>query len=245
MTYLMIVRAPEGPRDATATPEDASAGPTPEDGGPQEWFEDVTRRGVHLAGDRLRPPSDASCVRVRDGETLVTHGPFVEVVEQIAGFDLLQVTDLEEAVGVAAAHPVARSGALELRELVPHQDDPDGGGNAVLDGPVTYLLLMGSEPGAPGEAPETTGAPVRWIEEMGRRGVDRGGSPLASPAHAVTVRVRGGEVALTHGPFAELAEQVEGYNLIDASDVDEALEIAAAHPAARVGVIEVRPVWPF
>ena len=233
MTYLMIVRVPE------------NAEPTPGDASPEEWFEDVTRRGVHLAGDRLRPPSDATCVRVRDGATLVTHGPFAEVAEQIAGYDLLRVANLEEAVGVAAAHPVARFGALELRELAPHDDDPAGGESAVLDGAATYLLLMGREPGSPMPAPEDTGSPVSWIEEMSGRDVDRGGSPLAPPDLGVTVRVRDGEVVLTHGPFAELAEQVDGYNLINAADLDEALEVAAAHPAARHGVIEVRPVWPF
>ena len=233
MTYLMIVRVPE---DAAPTPGDAS---------PEAWFEDVTRRGVHLAGDRLRPPSDATCVRVRGGETLITHGPFAEVVEQIAGFDLLQVADLEEAVGVAAAHPVARFGALELRELTPFEDDPDGGASAVLDGAATYLLLMGNEPGLPTAAPGDSGAPLRWIQEMSRRDVDRGGSLLAPPDRAVTVRVRNEEVVLTHGPFAEVAEQVEGYNLIHAVDLDEAIEVAAAHPAAQHGVIEVRPVWPF
>ncbi|MCL3861118.1 YciI family protein [Actinotalea sp. K2] len=233
MTYLMIVRVPE---DAEPTPQDAS---------PEAWFEDVTRRGVHLAGDRLRPPSDATCVRVRDGETVVTHGPFVEIAEQIAGFDLLQVADLEEAVGVAGAHPVARFGALELRELVPHDDDPAGGANAVLEGAATYLLLMGREPGSPTPAPQDAGSPVGWIQEMRGRDVDRGGSLLAPPDRTVTVRVRGGEVVLARGPFAQLPEQVDGYNLIDAADLDEALEVAAAHPAARHGVVEIRPMWPL
>ena len=233
MTYLMIVRVPE------------DAAPSPEESSPEAWVEDVTRRGIHLAGHRLRPPSDATCMRVRDGEALVTHGPFVEVAEQIAGFDLLRVADLAEAIDVATAHPVARFGALELRELAPHQDDPAGGANAVLDGDATYLLLMGREPGSPAPAVEDTGSPVAWIEEMATRDVDRGGSPLAPPDGAVTVRVRDDQVLLTHGPFAELAEQVDGYNLIDAADLDVALEVAAAHPAARHGVIEVRPLWPF
>lgn len=240
MDYLMIVRV------------DETAEPTSEGGSPEAWFEDVTRRGVHLGGSRLRPQSDATCVRVRDGATLVTHGPFAEVAEQIAGFDLLRVADVEEAVGVAAAHPVARFGALELRELVPHDDDPAGGANALLDGPSTYMMLMGSEVAPPrpapegaGSAPEGNGDLVGWIEEMSGRDVDRGGSPLAPAERAVTVRVRDGEVVLTHGPFAELAEQVDGYNLIDAADLDEALGVAAAHPAARDGVIEVRPLWPF
>ena len=72
MTYLMIVRAPEVAEtaEAAATPESAQqtdVQPTPEDASPDAWFEDVTRRGVRLGGDRLRPTSDATCVRVRDG----------------------------------------------------------------------------------------------------------------------------------------------------------------------------------
>lgn len=233
MTYLMIVRVRE---DAEPTPGDAS---------PETWFEDVTRRGVHLAGERLRPPADATCVRVRDGDTLVTHGPFAEVAEQIAGIDLLQVSDLDEAVEVAAAHPVARFGALELRELTPHHDDPDGGANAVLEGRITYVLLMGSKSEPRTAVPADSGAPLSWIEEMSRRDVDRGGSLLAPPERTVTVRVREEGVVLTHGPFAAPAEQVQGYNLIDAADLDEAVEVAATHPAAARGVVEVRPVWPF
>lgn len=233
MTYLMIVRVPE---DAAPTPEEAS---------PQAWFEDVSRRGVHLAGERLRPESDATCVRVRDGAALVTHGPFAEVAEQIAGFDLLAVDDLDEAVEIAAGHPVARFGALELRELTPHPDDPAGGENAVLDRAATYLLLMGAEPLAPSPVEAPGPSLAGWIEQMERRDVDRGGSPLAPPEEAVTVRVRDGAVTRTHGPFAELTEQVAGYNLIDAADLDEAIDVAAAHPAAHHGVIEVRPLWPF
>ena len=69
-----------------------------------------TRRGVRLQGDRLRPASDATTVRVRDGEVLIVDGPFAETKEQIAGFDILECADLDEAIEVAAKHPVARFG---------------------------------------------------------------------------------------------------------------------------------------
>jgi hypothetical protein len=59
---------------------------------------------------------------------------------------------------------------------------------------------------------------------------------------ATTVRVRNGAVSLTDGPFAETKEQLAGFYLVDASDLDDALRIAAKIPAARVGCVEVRPV---
>jgi hypothetical protein len=65
---------------------------------------------------------------------------------------------------------------------------------------------------------------------------------LAPVQTATTVRVRGGKVSITDGPFAETREQLAGFYLVDASDLDEAIRLAAKIPAARVGSIEVRPV---
>lgn len=244
MRYLMLVRVP------------GDASPTPEEADPAPWHTEALRRGQHLHGERLRPASDATTVHAWDGSVTVTHGPFAEVAEQIAGFDLLEVADEQEAVEVAAGHPVARFGSLELRRLWPHADGPDGWVQAppsqpdgdVVPGPATFMLLMGSVPGSPDRVPEapergiTTGG---WVAEMQRRDVDRGGSPLRPAAEAVTVRVREGRTLLTHGPFAEVAEQVAGYNLLDVDDLDEAIEVAGRHPAARHGVIEIRPLWPI
>jgi len=55
--------------------------------------------------------------------------------------------------------------------------------------------------------------------------------------------VRGDEVLLSDGPFAETKEQVGGYDLIECADLDEAIEMASKHPVARFGTIEVRPIW--
>jgi hypothetical protein len=65
---------------------------------------------------------------------------------------------------------------------------------------------------------------------------------LQSPGSATTVRVRHGKVTLTDGPFAETKEQLAGFYLVDAADLDEALRLAARIPPARVGSVEVRPV---
>ncbi len=93
-----------------------------EDGDPTAWVEDVEARGIRVTGDRLRPVEETRSVRVRDGRTLVTDGPFAEAREQIGGFDLLEAADLDEALAVAAAHPAARFGTIELRAVWPFED---------------------------------------------------------------------------------------------------------------------------
>ncbi|MCL4762939.1 MAG: YciI family protein [Burkholderiales bacterium] len=74
------------------------------------------------------------------------------------------------------------------------------------------------------------------------RGCLLGGEALRPSHTATVVRVRNGGVALTDGPFAETKEQLAGFYLIDAADLNEAIQIAARIPPARVGSIEVRPV---
>ena len=76
-------------------------------------------RGTRLFGEVLHGPEDATFVRRREGEVLVSDGPFAESKEWIAGFDVLEVRDLAEAIEVASKHPMARGGTLELRPLWP------------------------------------------------------------------------------------------------------------------------------
>lgn len=85
----------------------------------EDWFSQLQDRGGHLGGNRLRPVEDATTVRVRGGERLITDGPFAETRERIAGFDLIEVGDLDEAIEVAAAHPMARFGRVEVRPIWP------------------------------------------------------------------------------------------------------------------------------
>ena len=71
------------------------------------------------------------------------------------------------------------------------------------------------------------------------------GAPLQPTSTATAVRVRGGEQLVTDGPFADTKEQLGGFYLVEAENVDEAIEIAARIPGARYGTIEVRPVMPI
>ena len=86
-----------------------------------QWVEEHDASGRRLQGMALAPKSTATTVRVRNRQLLVSDGPFTETKEVIVGFDLLECTDLDEAIAVARTHPMARGGRLELRPLADFQ----------------------------------------------------------------------------------------------------------------------------
>src|SRR6187455_3165560 len=79
--------------------------------------------------------------------------------------------------------------------------------------------------------------------ELNDRGQFLGASPLHPVAMATSIRIRDGKRMITDGPFAETTEQLGGYFLIDAKDLDEAIAIASRIPGARKGTVEIRPVF--
>ena len=78
----------------------------------------IIQSGHFKAGDGLQPTSTATTVRVRDGKTLTTDGPFAETREQLAGYYLVEARDLDTALGIAARIPGARSGSVEVRPVM-------------------------------------------------------------------------------------------------------------------------------
>jgi hypothetical protein len=80
-----------------------------------------------------------------------------------------------------------------------------------------------------------------WDAEMDERGILAGGGVLRPAAETTTLRVRGGELMVTDGPFAETKEQVAGYSVLECASLDEAIEVSSRHPAARIGTFELRP----
>jgi hypothetical protein len=79
------------------------------------WDAETDARGVKLGGGGLRPAREARTVRVRDGEVLVTDGPFAETKEQVAGLNTLCCASLPEVIEIVSRHPIASIGACELR----------------------------------------------------------------------------------------------------------------------------------
>jgi len=81
------------------------------------WSEEMESRGVVEGGAGLRPPAEATTVRVRDEQLLLTDGPFAETKEQIGGFVLINCADLDEAIEVASKIPAAKEGSIEVRPI--------------------------------------------------------------------------------------------------------------------------------
>jgi hypothetical protein len=81
------------------------------------WLDDLRTRGAWITGDQLAPPRRAKSVRVRDGRTEVSDGPFASAKEAIGGFDLIEAANVDEAVEIAAGHPIAQFGTIEVRPL--------------------------------------------------------------------------------------------------------------------------------
>ena len=100
--------------DETASPSNEELAVDPVH---QAWLADLERRGGKLAGERLRPVVDATTVRVRDGDTLVSDGPFAETKDFVGGFVVVDCADLDEAIAIAAGHPYARLGSVEVRPV--------------------------------------------------------------------------------------------------------------------------------
>jgi hypothetical protein len=83
------------------------------------FTEDIAKKGNYKAGEALQPTSSATTVRVRDGKTMTTDGPFAETREQLGGFYLVSAKDLDEALALAARIPSARVGSIEVRPIFP------------------------------------------------------------------------------------------------------------------------------
>jgi len=79
--------------------------------------EELTHNGRFLAGSQLQPTSTANSVRVRNGKTLTTDGPFAETKEQLGGYFLVEVESLDDANAIAARIPSAQTGTVEVRPL--------------------------------------------------------------------------------------------------------------------------------
>jgi hypothetical protein len=112
MRYTLLITGDESAQSALSPDEESAT--LAEYGA---WVGQMGERGVLRGGERLRPTTDATTVRVRDGEVLTTDGPFAETKEQIGGYFVIECNDLDEAIEIAAKLPGARHGAVEVRPI--------------------------------------------------------------------------------------------------------------------------------
>jgi hypothetical protein len=113
-----------------------------------------------------------------------------------------------------------------------------------------YLLMIyGNEAGmlaaSKDQATQMSAAYAAYVEALNKAGVARGGNRLRPTSEATTVRVKDGKTQVLDGPYADTKEQLGGYFLIEAPDLDAALAWAAKCPGAATGTMEVRPIWPY
>ena len=200
--------------------------------------------GVLAGGNELASTGDATTVRVRDDETLVTDGPYAEVKEALGGYYLFDCESMDEALDWAARIPAAEHGARRG----PARLRRSRGGAAVK-----YAMLIYGDDSSWVDLPDEEKARLRaeemprWLAlfdeleqgrpERRRQGARRPRAPRRSS------RVRDGERIVTDGPFAETKEIIGGVFLVDLPDLDEAIRLARSIPAAQApGSIEIRPV---
>ena len=114
MRYLLLICSEHEP---PATLDDENINWDEQEANVEPWLRETS--DVRLLSSRLAVPADATTVRVRDGKVLYSDGPFAETKEWIAGIDLIECADLDEAIEIASKHPVASFGKIEVRPLHP------------------------------------------------------------------------------------------------------------------------------
>jgi len=117
-----------------------------------------------------------------------------------------------------------------------------------MERPMKYLCLIYSDETLwpklpPADAEKMMAEYMAFTADIQRSGHYLGGNRLQPTHSATTVRIRNGKLSTTDGPFAETKEQLGGYYLLEARDLNEAIQLASRIPGARVGSIEVRPIF--
>ena len=110
MRYLLLIYTEE---QLEASPETMGA----EFAAYEAFTNEVRDRGIYEAGEALRPTSTATTVRVQNGQTVTTDGPFAETKEALGGFYMVDATDLDDAIQLAAKIPGAKHGSIEIRPI--------------------------------------------------------------------------------------------------------------------------------
>ena len=212
--------------------------------------DELNAKGKFIATSPLQSVKAAATVRLRDGKPLITDGPFVETREQLGGYFVFDLADLDEAIAVAGRLPPVRKGAAEIRPmfgldgLPPSKPVPVG---FTGKGPQPYMIVsLDDEAMWEKAGPDAHRAAMAEAVALCHRLNDAGKyvscSPLHPAATATCVRVRNGKREITDGPFTETHEVVGGFYVVLADSPEEAFEVGAQHCRINRSAVEVRPL---
>jgi hypothetical protein len=244
MKYMLLIYSPE----SAWSPEEWNQCV----GTSLEICQELAAKGQFLAAAPLHPVATAVTLRSRNGQRLVTAGPFAETAEQLGGYYLIDVENLDEAIAIAGRLPPAKKGTVEIRplarldglppeKLTPTEDD-------IPAGLRKFMLLAYDDENHwatvdPAVLQAAFAQAVALTHKLDARRQYLSASPLHPTSTATSVRVRNGKRSIMDGPFAETREVMGGYYLILARDHDEALQFALEHPGIGVGAMEIREVF--
>ena len=236
-----------------------------------DWTEELVKAGARLESGRLQPSSQGVRVRYANGKFTVTDGPFAETKELLAGFCLIQVKSLDEAIQWTRRVPF-QEGEIELRPLyelfdfpVDDAEKPDGWREkeeqlravppARKPGTIRYLgIVKADRDTEAGVLPDekSLAAMGAFMEEGAKAGVFLSGDGLQPSSKGARVRFSGSERLVTDGPFAETKELMAGYAILQFASQAEALawtrRFVQVDAPLRLGgesECEIRPFFEF
>lgn len=210
---------------------------------------ELAEKGQLITATPLHPVATAQTVRVRQGTVSITTGPFAETAEQLGGFFLIDVPDLDEAIQIASRLPGAKKGTVEIRPVIKLAGVPE----EQFQKPVTghnlrFMFLCYDNEQAWQELGEASlraamEEATNIAHQLNEQGMYISASPLHPSTMATCVRIRGGHRTISDGHFAETHELLGGYYLVEAKLIDQAMQFAQLHPGAKFGSVEVRQVF--
>jgi hypothetical protein len=196
------------------------------------------RKGQYLRAAPLLPPSTATTISIRGNKRLVTKGPFAETTEQLGGYFLVDLGDLDEAIAVAAQIPGSRRGTAEIRPLSEWRiaASPRETGTEFL------LSVFAPESlGAAEERQRLEETTVAW-DQLETEGYLVAAALLPPVQLATSVRVRDQRRQISDGPYELATPPLVGFVIVRVEHRNDALSLSTRLPDAKRGSIEVREV---
>ncbi|MCL2532879.1 MAG: YciI family protein [Nocardiaceae bacterium] len=231
MYYLALLAAEEnGPESTPGTDEHRAS--------MQRHQEFWTKAQEAVAGGGLYPSSETVTIRHNGEGAVVTDGPFGDAAETVGGYYVFGAADLDAALSMVRQLPEVATGHVELWPMVDwsSKDEP-------ID---TWWAALIREPRGEAVEPGSTDWEAGMVEHQrfGEIAGDRvkGGGALYPPTSATTVRLRGGELQLSNGPFTEADEIANGIYVLSAPDRDAAVALASQIPLGPRGCVELRQI---